>query len=277
MQSLSIPEVAMTDICLKFENLTLGYQGHAAVHHLSGSVRRGSLTAVVGANGSGKSTLMKGIAGILKPISGRCVSHAGRTAYLPQQSDIDRTFPARVSDLVSLGFWQRHGLMGRLTRDDKADLSHYLSAVGLQGFEARPIDRLSGGQMQRALFARTMLQNAVLILLDEPFNGVDHRTIYDLILIIQRWIEEGRTVLCVLHDLALVHEYFPQTLLIGRKLIDWGNTPDVLTLEKLDRARGFQEAWDENDGWCAQPALAGDPYGSATVVDLQNHRGRSHV
>ncbi|WP_234781878.1 zinc ABC transporter ATP-binding protein AztA [Sinorhizobium saheli] len=240
----------MSDICLEFKNLTLGYQGRAAVHHLSGTAERGVLTAIVGANGSGKSTLMKGIAGILMPISGTCEQHFGRLAYLPQQSELDRTFPARVVDLVSLGFWQDRGLLGRITRRDRAKLAACLDAVGLTGFEKRPLDSLSGGQMQRALFARTMLQNADLILLDEPFNAVDERTVGDLLCLIKEWAAEGRTVLCVLHDHALVREHFRQTLLIARKLVAWGSTSEVLTSENLRRARNFHEAWDETAGWC---------------------------
>lgn len=242
----------MSDICLEFQNFTLGYQGHAAVHHLTGEVRCGSLTAIVGANGSGKSTLLKGIAGILKPISGTCSSRFNRLAYLPQQSELDRTFPARVIDLVSLGFWQRRGLLGRLTPEGLADLKNCLEAVGLAGFEKRPLDSLSGGQMQRALFARTMLQDADLVLLDEPFNAVDARTISDLVTLVKGWVAEGRTVLCVLHDHLLVREHFPQTLLLARKLVSWGPTVDVMTADSLTRARGFQEAWDERSGWCEE-------------------------
>ena len=106
--------------CLTFKDLTLGYNRHPAVHHLNGAVRMGSLTAVVGANGSGKSTLMKGIVGILKPMSGSCVVAPGhKLAYLPQQSELDRTFPARVIDLVSLGLWPQRGLLGRHRADDR--------------------------------------------------------------------------------------------------------------------------------------------------------------
>lgn len=242
----------MSNSCLEFNNLTLGYQGHAAVHHLSGLVERGSLTAIVGANGSGKSTLLKGIVGIVRPISGSCASTFRRLAYLPQQSELDRSFPARVIDLVSLGFWQDRGLLGRITREDRAKLSGCLDAVGLQGFETRSLDSLSGGQMQRALFARTMLQNADLILLDEPFNAVDERTIRDLLALIKQWAAEGRTILCVLHDHALVRAHFPQTILIARKLVAWGPTSDVMTSDNLIRARGFQEAWDEKAGWCEE-------------------------
>jgi len=267
----------MSNICLEFKNLTLGYQGHAAVHHLNGQVKRGSLTAVVGANGSGKSTLMKGIAGILKPISGSCFPCFRRLAYLSQQSDIDRTFPARVIDLVSLGFWQKRGLLGRVTRKDKADLSNCLASVGLDGFQSRPLDSLSGGQMQRALFARTMLQDADLILLDEPFNAVDARTIADLIALVKGWVGEGRTVLCVLHDHALVRQHFPETLLIARKPVAWGPTFDVMTVEHLARASSFQEAWDEAAGWCEHDSQnPAHSHEHAAHVPV-NHRAVAHV
>ncbi|TIU90276.1 MAG: ATP-binding cassette domain-containing protein, partial [Mesorhizobium sp.] len=100
--------------CVTFEDLTLGYNSHPAVHHLNGVVAKGSLTAVVGANGSGKSTLMKGIVGVLKPMAGDCsVAPGVKLAYLPQQSELDRFFPARVVDLISLGLWPRRGLLGR--------------------------------------------------------------------------------------------------------------------------------------------------------------------
>lgn len=244
----------MTLACLEFDDLTLGYSGHPAVHHVSGRVRHGELLAIVGANGSGKSTLMKGIAGILKPLGGGCNSNYGRLAYLPQQSEVDRSFPSRVIDLVALGFWQRRGLLGRLTAADREEMAAVLRTVGLSGFEKRPLDSLSGGQFQRALFARTILQNADLILLDEPFNAVDARTVRDLAGLMKQWSAEGRTVLCVLHDHALVHEYFPQAMLLARELVAMGSTGDVLTAENLRRARQFQEAWDEAAPWCADDA-----------------------
>lgn len=143
----------MNDPCLAFKNLTLGYAGRAAVHHLDGDIAKGSLTAVVGANGSGKSTLMKGIAGILKPLGGECrVTPGVSVAYLPQQSELDRSFPAQVRDLVALGLWPKRGLLARHRQSDRAAMAHVLEAVGLSGFEKRNIDPLSGGQMQRALF-----------------------------------------------------------------------------------------------------------------------------
>jgi zinc/manganese transport system ATP-binding protein len=254
---------SMTDACLTFRDLTLGYNSHPAVHHLSGVVRRGSLTAVVGANGSGKSTLMKGIAGILRPMSGLCIASKTQSlAYLPQQSELDRSFPARVIDLVGMGLWPRRGLLGRHNSRDRQTLTDALIAVGLEGFERRPLDSLSGGQLQRTLFARVLVQNAELILLDEPFNAVDEKTVADLIGLIKGWHHEKRTVMVVAHDLDLVRENFPEALLLARRAVAWGNADEVLTSENLARARHFHEAWDDAAPWCEaehshQPASAG--------------------
>ena len=246
----------MNDPCLAFKNLTLGYAGRAAVHHLDGDIAKGSLTAVIGANGSGKSTLMKGVAGILKPLGGECrVTPGVSVAYLPQQSELDRSFPAQVRDLVALGLWPKRGLLARHRQSDRAAMAHVLEAVGLSGFEKRNIDSLSGGQMQRALFARAMLQDAQLILLDEPFNAVDERTVADLMVLIKAWVAEGRTVLAVLHDYELVRQHFPQTLLLARRLVGFGPTREVLRPEMMQQARRFHEAWDGDAPWC-EPAAA---------------------
>ncbi|RWX66580.1 metal ABC transporter ATP-binding protein [Mesorhizobium sp. M4B.F.Ca.ET.089.01.1.1] len=241
----------MTNACLTFRDLTLGYGSHPAIHHLNGTIRKGSLTAVVGANGSGKSTLMKGIVGVLKPMEG-AVTRAPdvRTAYLPQQSELDRSFPARVVDLVSLGLWPKRGLLGRYTKEDRESVSQALMAVGLGGFEKRPIDTLSGGQSQRTLFARVLLQDADLILLDEPFNAVDAKTVGDLIQLIKRWHGEERTIMVVVHDLDLVRQNFPETLLLARQPVAWGETKETLRPENLLKARRFHEAWEENAPWC---------------------------
>ncbi|MFC5385031.1 zinc ABC transporter ATP-binding protein AztA [Aquamicrobium segne] len=241
----------MTDHCITFHDLTLGYRSHAAVHHLSGTVHKGSLTAVVGSNGSGKSTLMKGIIGTIKPMAGSITINPGtQIAYLPQQSELDRSFPARVVDLVALGLWSKRGLLGRHTRQDRAAISAALTAVGLEGFEQRPIDTLSGGQLQRALFARVLVQDAELILLDEPFNAIDARTVTDLIVLIKRWHGENRTVMVVVHDLDLVRAHFPQALLLARTPIAWGEAKTTLCPENLMRARQFHEAWDDKAPWC---------------------------
>jgi zinc/manganese transport system ATP-binding protein len=174
-----------------------------------------------------------------------------RIAYLPQQSELDRSFPARVVDLVSMGLWPKRGLLGRHTAEDRQAVTHALMAVGLEGFEGRPIDTLSGGQLQRALFARVLVQDAEIILLDEPFNAIDARTVTDLVALIKRWHGEKRTVMVVAHDLDLVRQHFPETLLLARQPVAWGATSEVLKPENLLKARRFDEAWHDDAPWCA--------------------------
>src|SRR5918997_6975444 len=232
---------------IRFDDVTLGYGRHPAVHHLRGEVGAGALTAIVGPNGAGKSTLLKGVAGALKPFSG-CIELSGgpraRIAYLPQVAELDRSFPLCVYDLVSMGLWGRTGLFGGIGSKDRRKLDEAIAAVGLIGFERRPISTLSGGQMQRALFARLLLQDAAVILLDEPFTAIDAKTSADLLDLVRRWHGEARTVVAVLHDLEMVKRVFPETLLIAREPVAWGETETVLSPANLLRARRMIEAFD---------------------------------
>lgn len=237
---------------IRLDDLTLGYDRHPAVHHLSGEIQEGSLTAIVGPNGAGKSTLLKAIAGALTPLSGRVSISGQRIAYLPQSADLDRSFPIHVYDLVAMGLWNRAGIFGRIGAKEK--IAEAIAAVGLTGFERRPIGTLSGGQMQRALFARLLLQDAEIILLDEPFTAIDARTTADLLDLVRRWHGEKRTVLAVLHDIETVRRAFPQTLLLAREAIAWGPTAEVLTPENLLRARRMVEAADPHAGACERAA-----------------------
>jgi zinc/manganese transport system ATP-binding protein len=242
---------------LLFHNLTLGYERHPAVHHLSGAVEKGALMAVVGPNGAGKSTLFKGIVGFLKPLAGsieRNGLHTHDIAYLPQIADIDRSFPISVYDMVAMGLWRRRGLFGGIGTKDYGAIEAAIAAVGLTGFEQRTIGTLSGGQMQRMLFARLLLQDAKLIVLDEPFTAIDAKTSADLLNLVQRWHSEHRTVLAALHDIDLVKASFPQSLLLAREPVAWGATRDVLTVENLNKARRMCEAFDERAEACAVEA-----------------------
>ncbi len=245
--------------CLRFQDLVLGYGPHPAVHGLTGTIGHGALLAVIGPNGSGKSTLLKGIVGTLSPMSGTCEhADACRMAYLPQQAEIDKTFPATVFDLVKLGLWPKRGLLGRMTGEDRKAIASALHNVGLQGFEQRTIDTLSGGQLQRALFARVVLQDADLILLDEPFNAIDSKTVDDLLALIAQWHAEDRTVIAVVHDMDLVRKHFPQTLLLSREPVGWGPTDQVVHADNLSKARAFNAAWDDTAPWCAGHAHTGN-------------------
>ena len=233
---------------IALSGLTVAYEKHAALRNVDGCFEAGSMTAVVGPNGAGKSTLVKTIVGILRPAKGRVVRQditARDLAYLPQAAEIDRSFPIVVDDLVSLGAWQHTGALGRVSRAVMARTSEALSAVGLEGFRRRPIGSLSAGQFQRVLFARLLLQDAPVIILDEPFTAIDARTTRDLIDLVRRWHGEQRTVIAVLHDFEQVRTHFPQTLLLAREQIAWGPTEQVMSAANLLSARAMAEKWDD--------------------------------
>ena len=239
---------------LQFHDVTLGYDWHPAVHHLNGEVVPGALLAIVGPNGAGKSTLFRGIVGILKPLAGTILTgdlDVREIAYLPQTLDIDRSFPISVFDFVGTGLWRQTGFFGGMGKDARDRIARALAAVGLSGFEIRSIGTLSGGQMLRMLFARVLLQDARLIVLDEPFNAIDAKTSADLLALVERWHAEQRTVLAALHDMDLVHAHFPETLLLARGEVAWGPTSEVLTAENLKEARRMCEAFDDSAAACA--------------------------
>jgi len=242
---------------LAFRDLTLGYARRPAVHHLDGEIAAGSLTAIVGPNGAGKSTLLKGIAGTLAPLSGRIERNGldpREIAWLPQAAEVDRSFPINVYDLVAMGLWRKAGLFGGIGRKARADIETAIAAVGLTGFEGRGIGSLSGGQMQRALFARLLLQDAHVILLDEPFTAIDTKTATDLLGLVRRWHGEKRTVVAVLHDLDLVKANFPDCLVLAREAVAWGKTGETLTAETMLTARRMIEAWDNQAPACERAA-----------------------
>ena len=201
---------------LSIDNVTLGYERHPAVHHLSVRIEPGSLVAVMGPNGAGKSTLLKGLAGLLKPLEGRIggLEHQ-RVAYMPQLAQVDRSFPISVFNMVAMGLWHEIGALGGLSESQRQRCVDALSAVGLHDFRDRTLDTLSGGQFQRALFARLMLQDASVLLLDEPFAAVDERTTSELTAVLQGWHAAGKTVIAVLHDADLVRRHFDHALLLS--------------------------------------------------------------
>jgi zinc/manganese transport system ATP-binding protein len=244
---------------ITFHDLTLGYNRHPAMHHITGEVSRGDLLALVGPNGAGKSTLLKGIVGQLKPLSGSLSLDGLKRsdiAYLPQQIDIDRSFPITVFDSVALGLWHDIGAWRGLDRERSREVLVALHTLGLQDLGNRSVGALSGGQFQRVLFARLLLQNASIILLDEPFRAVDTKTVDDLLRLIARWHTEGRTVIAALHDLDQVRAHFPRTLLLAREVVAWAPTKHVLTAKNLAKSRQLIEAWDEHAEVCERGEAA---------------------
>jgi zinc/manganese transport system ATP-binding protein len=238
---------------ISVRNLTVAHGRRPAVHHVSFEVPRGSLTAVVGPNGAGKSTLLRALAGLHAPSEGGIEGlRPGEVALLPQQAQLDRAFPLNCRDAVAFGLWRESG--GFRPVRDLGRIEAALDAVGLHGFAKRAVGTLSAGQFQRVLFARLLLQDAPVILLDEPFNALDARTSADLLAVMRRWHGEGRTILAVLHDLDLVRREFPQALLLARDAIAFGPTEQALSAENRLRARMMAEAWAEDAGTCQRAA-----------------------
>ncbi len=243
----------MSGRAISFRNVTVAYGRHPAVHHVSGILEPGSLTAIAGPNGAGKSTFLRALMGEL-PLAEGSIDRAGLSirdfAYLPQAADIDRRFPLTVADTVLLGAWRKTGAFGGADAACARDARTALAGVGLSGFEGRPIGSLSAGQFQRVLFARLLLQDAPVIVLDEPFTAIDGRTTRDLLDIVRRWHGDGRTVVAVLHDFEQVRTHFPRTLLLARHAVGWGPTDEVLSPGNLLRARAMAERWDEEAAPC---------------------------
>jgi zinc/manganese transport system ATP-binding protein len=250
---------AMIHPLIKLEDVTVAYARHPAVHHVTGAFTEGSMTAIAGPNGAGKSTLLKAIMGEL-PLAGGAIDRSGLSVcdfgYLPQAAEIDRQFPMSVADIVMLGAWHRSGAFRRVDSQAVARAQEALMAVGLEGFGGRNIGSLSAGQFQRVLFARLLLQDAKVIILDEPFTAIDARTTRDLLDIVCRWHDAGRTIIAVLHDFDQVRAHFPETLLLAREAIEWGPTKVAMTSHNLFRARAMAESWDESAGVCVEETAA---------------------
>jgi zinc/manganese transport system ATP-binding protein len=227
------------DVSIELQDVTLAYRGHPAVHHISGVFEPGSLTALIGPNGAGKSTLLRAMARQARPIQGQVnyrglvSTQSGAIAYLPQIAGLNPDFALRVIDVVAMGAWQTIGAMGSISQAIIEKLQSALQQVGLTNFEARRVDELSVGQLQRVLFARLIVQDAPVILLDEPFNALDATTVRDLLKIIHAWHAQGR--------------------LVARELIAWGDTAQVVSSQALDEAEHASLAWQDAAPWCYQP------------------------
>jgi zinc/manganese transport system ATP-binding protein len=225
---------------IRLEHLAVRRGGRDVLRDLTGSFAPGSLTAVAGPNGAGKSTLLLALCGLLPAASG-LIDLGGldkrAIALLPQEGRLNRSFPISCRDVVALGWTARMGLFRRIGREHYEAADRALAAVGLGGLGSRPLEALSAGQFQRVMFARTMVRDSPVILLDEPFGSVDASTETDLMAIVRGWHRQGRTVVAVLHDLDLIRAEFPDTLLLSPGEFVWGATNDVLTTRAVRQAR----------------------------------------
>jgi zinc/manganese transport system ATP-binding protein len=186
-------------MALSFSNLSVGHEGRASVIGLTGHLADGETLALTGRNGAGKTTLLRTLAGRLKPLAGQIV-RAGSLAFVPQSTTINRAVPVTVHDFAAMGLWQETGAWGRIGGRHRDRIGSALTSVGLDGLSGQMIATLSGGQFQRLLLARVIVQDAPVILLDEPFAAVDVPTRTELAELILTLGQQGRTVIAALHD-----------------------------------------------------------------------------
>lgn len=268
---------AVDIICL--DDIHVQYRQHIALENLSGCFQKGSLTAIIGPNGGGKSTLLKAILDMVPLHKGKVrldQSLKGNIAYLPQQTNLDRSFPLTVQDVVASGHCQHKGFFKKFDQTLQKKVEKVLDEVGMLDCMDRALDELSGGQFQRVLFARLSLQDADCILLDEPFTAIDTYTINDLIKIIKKWHKVGKTLLVVNHDLDLVQDHFPTTLMIARRILDWGPTKEIVTLENLKRAKRISRQLESQDGSVTDALFEKKKSTSKTTAGVSK-KGNVHV
>ena len=239
--------LAPADAYLSLEGVTAGYDGRPALRDVTMSVPHGAQVAIVGPNGAGKSTLFKALVGLLPVRTGRIMLH-GRTpggqidpiAYVPQREEIDWGFPVTVHDVVMMGRYGRLGWLRRPRAADREVVARCLDELGIADLERRAIGELSGGQQQRVFLARALAQEPHVLLLDEPFTGVDvsaREALLDLLAGLRR---QGMTVLVSTHDMETAAQRFELVALLKGRLIAYGAPPDVFTPDHLTEAFGGQ-------------------------------------
>lgn len=249
--STSTDAVVVDDLSYTYPSPTgRGRASRPALDHASLTVRAGSITGLVGVNGAGKSTIFKALMGILEPESGRLsilgrspqvARRAGLVGYVPQAEDIDDTFPLTVRDVVSMGRYGRLGTTRRLGRADRAAVDDALAQVQLTELADRQIGRLSGGQRRRVFVARSLCQEAQVLLLDEPFAGVDRRSEALVVAVLRDLVARGGAVLVSTHDLVALPALADHVVLVHHAVLASGPPDAVLTAENLARAFGGEE------------------------------------
>ncbi len=241
---------------LRVENLTVAYNGQVALRDATFTVLGGERVAVVGPNGAGKSTLFKAIVGLLPVESGwveviGCDPQRERVSvgYVPQREDVDLTFPVTVSDVVMMGRVRHIGWLRRPSRRDREVVRWALEQVGLAELANRPLGELSGGQVQRAFIARALAQEAPLMLMDEPFAGVDAASEEAILHLLDRLRERRVTVLLATHDLQMATQWSDRVLLLNGAVIAYGPPAEALCSDALRRAYGEQlTLWEHERG-----------------------------
>jgi ABC-type Mn2+/Zn2+ transport system ATPase subunit len=241
------PSFSVSTHSLEVRDLTVSYRRIPAVHHLSFSVACGQSMAVLGPNGAGKSTLLKALAGLVERESGVVCFHGtevhGPTrefAYLPQREMVDWDFPTTVRGVVEMGRYMRLRWWRRFGKDDRVAVESALEAMQLTPLQDRQISALSGGQQQRVFLARALAQEAHVLLLDEPFTGLDQPSMEALKQVLRELRNQGKLILISHHDLSNVQEIFDRVLFVNGELIAEGETARVFTRQNLERTYGMR-------------------------------------
>lgn len=239
--SLNPPVLVVDDVSVTYSN------GHRAIHDASFTLTGGTICALVGVNGSGKSTLFKSIMGLVKPSRGKVllnehsVSQAlkqNAIAYVPQTEEVDWNFPVLVSDVVMMGRYGKMNFLRIPSREDRHIVAQALERVGLVDLAKRQIGELSGGQKKRVFLARALAQQGTVLLLDEPFTGVDVKTENAIIELLRALRDEGHLILVSTHNLGSVPEFCDRVILINRTVLAAGSTEETFTQQNLEQAFG---------------------------------------
>jgi zinc/manganese transport system ATP-binding protein len=237
----------MSIVC---KNLTISFNRHPIIHHLNCEFKMNTSTAIIGSNGAGKSTLLKALIGLISPESGSIELSSITNqdiSYLPQINDLDLSMPLTVEDLVLIGSWHNIGLFHKPKSDYLSQINYALNEVGLYNFNKKYINELSSGQLQRVLFARIILQNSKIVILDEPFNAIDNETTNDLLKLLKKWeTKYQKTVITVLHDMKQVKDYFNYTLFLSKKLAVYDTTQNIFNNAKISLTNGLNINYDDN-------------------------------
>jgi len=238
-------DVLLEPARLELENVSVSYNGRLALQEVSFQVLHGARVAVVGPNGAGKSTLFKALVGLLPIRQGRILihgrplgSHLDCVAYVPQREDIDWRFPVTVQDVVMMGRFGKVGWFSPATARDRQVVEHSLAQMGISDLARRPIGDLSGGQQQRVFLARALAQEPHILLMDEPFTGVDVATQETTLELLDQLRDRQVTIMISTHDLRLATERFDQVILLNRRMIAYGKPAEVLSASTLSEAFG---------------------------------------
>ena len=232
---------------LQVRDLTVSYNGTRALEGVSFGVQTGERVAIVGPNGAGKSTLFKALVGLLHPTRGTMETNGAEFGYVTQRSAVDWSFPVTVHDVVMMGRIGKMGWLRWQRSSDREVVQRCLEQVGMLQYAGRQIGELSGGQQQRVFIARALAQEATILLMDEPFAGVDTPSQEAILEIIERLHGQGVTILVSTHDLNLAVDRFDQLALLNRQLIAYGPPQQAVTPETLSAAYGGQALWRGED------------------------------